>query len=784
MAWARRAPGNTGLRLRPSSPLQAAQATSAEAFAFAAGESFTFEFWVKAAPSNASGTGGLLTKGYAESQARPWILFRYLPPGYVDFYLRDVSGTSCTVRSTQTLNDDRWHHVVGVYDAGAGALRLYIDGALDGAVTGVPAAPYGTNAGRLTIGNHLDRSIDLAVDEVGVYRGVLSEDRIAAHFAAVAVASEPVDESDGRHFVLSLDGASHAELPYDPAHDPASITVELLARVTGGQETWRAAVSVSGGDASQRLGWFLGVDNEDRWCAQIPDGSGGLRLLVGPRVYLGEWTSIAFTHGGGVFELFVAGHSAARAEGSLERSGAQTPVIIGALIADGLTLNRFRGQLTELRIWNGVLTVEQLAVRLAERAAGDAEGLVALLPLNERDGREARNLVAGGPAATLTGGAWEDAALLEDLTPEETPPEETPPEETPPEETVPEGPTEPYIVVSIEPAAAGDARVEIFSGDDYSGSSRTLDVGSYRGLFLPRSARIPKGWTLRYIAPGSSSSWSYLHSYSTLNYSYSKDKPEYIVITRSDLPLFASRDFYGPGRRAALGEGISPVSALGFSLSDFWRVIVPAGYRVLLCSEADGAGETIALEEEVKSLPDFPTAGPATNAQSILVERRYLAIPDAEQHYTLHTDTRRNLIGVDHNRGQQAFMYDVGSLPRSMELFVSRWRFVPAEEPGWYLLLEPQFGFALTWSQEYRNPLYARPRVGEAQQHFRLEPTAHGLILRCREGNTPIVGYPGGVPASGPTRMPRTGCAGRKMTACSGSSSSRPSRPPPSTLPP
>ena len=179
-------------------------------FAFAAGQSFSLEYWIRVAPGNASSTdAGVVCKGYDSAQSRPWYLSRYNRTsnggtGMVDFYLRDPSGASNFVASTGSvpLNDDAWHHVVGIYDSAMAEVRLYVDAILQGTAAGVPAAAYGANSRPFIVGNHFNRVLDGQVDELALYGvaldnvdgvgGIDADSRVAAHYeAARTVVPEP-----------------------------------------------------------------------------------------------------------------------------------------------------------------------------------------------------------------------------------------------------------------------------------------------------------------------------------------------------------------------------------------------------------------------------------------------------------------------------------------------------------------------------------------------------------------------------------------------------------------
>jgi len=164
-------------------------------FGFASGQSFSVEYWIKAAPGHASSNdAGILGKGYDGTQVRPWYLSRLRTDEKVDFYLRNSSGTSKAATSSTQINDDQWHHVVGVYDNADAQVRIYVDGSMEHRTTGVPADAYGTNTRPFILGNHLNRRLDAALDEVALYDvaldntdgtgGIDADNRVLAHSLA------------------------------------------------------------------------------------------------------------------------------------------------------------------------------------------------------------------------------------------------------------------------------------------------------------------------------------------------------------------------------------------------------------------------------------------------------------------------------------------------------------------------------------------------------------------------------------------------------------------------
>lgn len=84
-----------------------------------------------------------------------------------------------------SINGTDWHHVVAVQDPGANEVRLYVDGWL---ARTLPISTTGvTAANRLRLGARgadANQRVDGRLDEVAIYKAVLSEARLRAHFVA------------------------------------------------------------------------------------------------------------------------------------------------------------------------------------------------------------------------------------------------------------------------------------------------------------------------------------------------------------------------------------------------------------------------------------------------------------------------------------------------------------------------------------------------------------------------------------------------------------------------
>jgi Ca2+-binding RTX toxin-like protein len=173
---------------------------------------FTLEAWVRL-DSNATsarhflgklshGTGGYWLGTSDNAQQRP-VIGVHLPGAYPVF----VGNTGLAAGST--------YHVVGVWYGTTGA--LFVNGQRDSGTqfsSGAPAA----NGAPLTIARRGDEgAVDGIVDEVAVYGAALSDERIAAHYAAGTGAAAPTSCPTGCYLSASddrFDGGPGPDIVY------------------------------------------------------------------------------------------------------------------------------------------------------------------------------------------------------------------------------------------------------------------------------------------------------------------------------------------------------------------------------------------------------------------------------------------------------------------------------------------------------------------------------------------------------------------------------------------
>jgi len=95
-----------------------------------------------------------------------------------------IGNPDTTLTSVKAITDNSWHQVVATRDAGSGALKLYIDGALDSSATG-PTGPR-TTPSTLRLGSLQTGANFLAgsLSDLAMYQTVLSSNQIATLYSA------------------------------------------------------------------------------------------------------------------------------------------------------------------------------------------------------------------------------------------------------------------------------------------------------------------------------------------------------------------------------------------------------------------------------------------------------------------------------------------------------------------------------------------------------------------------------------------------------------------------
>ncbi|MEO5914785.1 MAG: LamG-like jellyroll fold domain-containing protein [Luteolibacter sp.] len=113
-----------------------------------------------------------------------------------------VGNPDITITSNVAINDNVWHHVLATLDTGTGAMRLYVDGALQASGTGPTGAR--TAPSKLYLGSigGVTRFFNGSLDEVRIYNKILSSTEIN-HLATIGQTSIAYYPFDGNVSDLS-----------------------------------------------------------------------------------------------------------------------------------------------------------------------------------------------------------------------------------------------------------------------------------------------------------------------------------------------------------------------------------------------------------------------------------------------------------------------------------------------------------------------------------------------------------------------------------------------------
>jgi len=107
----------------------------------------------------------------------------------------NAQSAATPLSTSNNLNDGSWHHVVGVYDAAAGAVLVYVDGVPQSKPIPHITPNYDTNTlfviGGETSGTQATSQFIGSIDEVQVYSGVLSQADVQDLFANQPKTVEP-----------------------------------------------------------------------------------------------------------------------------------------------------------------------------------------------------------------------------------------------------------------------------------------------------------------------------------------------------------------------------------------------------------------------------------------------------------------------------------------------------------------------------------------------------------------------------------------------------------------
>ncbi len=156
-------------------------------FGFGATDSFSLEAWVKADPGNLC-TNVQSFLGRVEDWDHLQWYIGCAQGGSSLFVLHDALGKGGEVDGTAKINDGNWHQVVGVRDASANQILLYVDGKPDGSAPITLSSNFKSSTnltlGWLSYGSDGNHWLG-ALDEVAVFGNALSAGDVAAQYSKI-----------------------------------------------------------------------------------------------------------------------------------------------------------------------------------------------------------------------------------------------------------------------------------------------------------------------------------------------------------------------------------------------------------------------------------------------------------------------------------------------------------------------------------------------------------------------------------------------------------------------
>jgi len=161
---------------------------------------------------------------------------------------------------------------------------------------------------------------------------------------------------------LEFDGnGDEVNVPFDDALSPEeTFTVCLWANVAPGSSGHRAPISNR--DDNPLAGYIIYAEPGNTWQYWI--GTGAWNILQGPAVEFGEWTHLTAIYSEGAQKLYVNGELAGESAGVLEINSTNN-LLIGAGANERATHEYlFVGQVDDVRIYDRVLTEEEIAIAL------------------------------------------------------------------------------------------------------------------------------------------------------------------------------------------------------------------------------------------------------------------------------------------------------------------------------------------------------------------------------------------------------------------------------------
>ncbi len=199
----------------------------------------------------------------------------------------------------------------------------------------------------------------------------------------------------GIYNALKFDGSKdYVDVPYQAALNPSGdFTVELWARVDGGQNTRRNALSSIQAGSFDGYTFIAAPDNtwQFAWTGST---------AYGPSLIVGAWTHLAAVHDGTQFKFYVNGSLVSTADGSGYVVNPSDDFFLGCDNLSGLQ-HWFNGAIADVRVWNVARSASDIQSNMYTTLTGSESGLVALWKFNE-GGTTATDATSNHYVGTLT----------------------------------------------------------------------------------------------------------------------------------------------------------------------------------------------------------------------------------------------------------------------------------------------------------------------------------------------------------------------------------------------
>jgi len=141
---------------------------------------FSIEVWIKTGSCN--GADSVIGRQDGVSSMKWWLGCNN---GSAEFELVDRSGNGTTVSGNSNIDDDNWHHLVGIRDGFSNTNLLYVDGVLEMSTVASYSDTFNSDAD-INIGWMNDSVVDYhfngLLDEIAIAERVLTETEILRHY--------------------------------------------------------------------------------------------------------------------------------------------------------------------------------------------------------------------------------------------------------------------------------------------------------------------------------------------------------------------------------------------------------------------------------------------------------------------------------------------------------------------------------------------------------------------------------------------------------------------------